>query len=309
MIDRRRFLGSIAATGLGAFCPLEAFALQAREPSRTAQGAALHRAAHQLLDRPLVFDDPIALRILGAERVKRLALNLAQHETPSSRAMRAFLVTRSRYAEDELARVYQQGARQYIILGAGLDTFPYRNPHGRHLRVFEVDHPATQEWKRARLSEQRIALPRSLTFVPVDFEKQSLGNRLRQAGFRRNAPVFISWLGVTMYLTRDAVMQTLRFVAESCARGSEIVFDFSVPDEALGMMERLAREKRAQRVAGIGEPWISHFDPALLVKELTAMGYSRVNHFGADEANERYFANRADGFGFRGSARIMTALV
>lgn len=311
--DRRTFLRhsleSTVLVGLGVFAPLEAFALQAKEPSRTALGTAQHRAAHQLLDRPIVFDDPVALRVLGAERVKRIALNSAQNETAGSRAMRAFLVTRSKYAEDELAKVYQQGVRQYIILGAGLDTFPYRNPYGDRLRVFEVDHPSTQAWKRTRLLEQGIELPRSLTFVPVDFEKQSLANRLRQTGFRKNAPVFISWLGVTMYLTRDAVMQTLRFVASSCARGSEIVFDYSLPDEALGEKERLARAKRAQRVAKIGEPWISYFDSAALVKDLTAMGFSQVTHFGAKEANERYFSGRTDGLGFRGSGRIMTARV
>jgi methyltransferase (TIGR00027 family) len=309
MRNRREFLGSLAAVGLGSCYPLGAFAIEAGEPSLTAKGAALHRAAHQLLDSPLVFDDPLALRILGAERAKWLALNLARYQTTASRAMRAFLVTRSRYAEDELSRVHKQGATQYIVLGAGLDTFAYRNPHGDRLRVFEVDHPSTQTWKRAQLQEQGIKLPRSLSFVPVDFEKESLADCLRRAGVRQNSPVFISWLGVSMYLTRDAVMQTLRFVAESCARGSEIVFDFSLPDEALGEEERAFRTNRAMRVARIGEPWISHFDPASLVKELNAMGYSQANSFGSNELNERYFANRSDGLSVRGSASIMTASV
>lgn len=295
--------------GAGSALPLQALAMQTGEPSRTAIGTAQHRAVHQLIDRPVIFDDPFALRILGAERVKQVALNLARYETASARAMRAFLVTRARYAEDELARVYNQGTQQYIVLGAGLDTFAYRNPYGQRLRVFEVDHPATQQWKRTRLQEQGIALPRSLTFTSVDFEKQSLALRLRQSGFRQNAPTFISWLGVTMYLSRDAVMQTLQFVAKSCARGSEIVFDFSIPDGLLGEAERIARARRAEQVAKIGEPWISYFDPATLVKELTAMGFSQAHHFGAAEANERYFSNRSDRFGFRGSARIMTARV
>ncbi len=309
MINRRQFLGSIAAVGLGPFAPLNAIALQTGKPSRTALGAALQRGAHQLFERPLVFDDPLALRILGAEVVKSIALNRARYETPSSRATRAFLVTRSRYAEDELARVYQQGTQQYIVLGAGLDTFAYRNPYGKRLRVFEVDHPSTQAWKRTQLREQAIELPRSLTFVPVDFEKQSLTNRLHQARFKRNAPVFISWLGVTTYLSRDAVMETLRFVAGSCAPGSEIVFDFSLPDEALSEVERLSRTKRTEFVAKLGEPWISHFDPASLEKALTAMGFSEANSVGATEANERYFADRTDTFRFRGSARIMTARI
>ena len=307
--DRRRFLGVLAATGVGAAFPLDVLALQTGEPSRTAIGAAIHRAAHQLLDRPIVFDDPVALRILGADRVRWLGGNLARYQTSASRGMRAFLVTRSRYAEDQLARAFKQGTRQYIVLGAGLDTFAYRNPYDRHLRVFEIDHPSTQTWKRRRLLDQRIEMPRTLTFVPVDFEKQSLHQRLGQFGFRRNAPAFISWLGVTMYLTRDAVMQSLRFVAQSCARGSEIVFDFSMPDELLGEAERLARAKRAERVASIGEPWISTFDPPTLTRDLTALGFSQVRHMGATEANARYFADRSDQFSFRGSARIMTARV
>jgi methyltransferase (TIGR00027 family) len=309
MVDRRRWLNSIAALGVGSVCPLHAMALEPGEPSRTAQGAALYRAAHQLLDRPLVFGDPFSLRILGAERVKQLALELDRFQTRSARAMRAFLVTRSRYAEDELDRVVKQGTAQYLVLGAGLDTFAYRNPYGKRLRVFEVDHPATQAWKRARLQEQGIELPRSLTFVPVDFEKDSLADCLRRAGFRRSAPVFISWLGVTIYLTQDAVMQTLQFVARSCARGSEIVLDFAVPDAALGEIERASRAQRAQRVASVEEPWISYFEPGALAHDLASLGFSQANDFGAREANQRYFANRDDDFIVRGSGRIMTARV
>jgi methyltransferase (TIGR00027 family) len=308
VIDRRCFLRSLAA-GLACAGPLKARALQPGEPSVTAQGAAVQRAAHQLLETPLVFEDPLALRILGAERVKSIALNLPRFRSAGSRAMRAFLVTRSRYAEDELARACRDGVRQYLVLGAGLDTFAYRHAYGPRLRVFEVDHPSTQAWKRAQLREQAIRIPRSLTFVPVDFEKDSLAARLREAGFRRDAPVFISWLGVTMYLTQDAVFQTLRFVARSCARGSAIVFDFSLPDELLGEAEREARARRAARVAAAGEPWISHFDPARLAGALAASGFSATSVIGAAEANELYFAGRTDGFRLRGSARIMLARV
>ena len=308
-ITRRRFLGSLAALGLGSLRPLEAIALQAGEPSRTAQSTAMQRAAHQLLERPLIFDDPMALHMLGARRVKWLALNLERYRAPGRRAWRAFLVTRSRYAEDELARAYREGTRQYIVLGAGLDTFAYRNPHGKRLRVFEVDHPSTQAWKRAQLREHGIGLPRSLTFVPVDFERQSLALRLREAGWRRDAPVFISWLGVAVYLTRDAVMQTLRFVAESCARGSEIVFDFGVPDAALDELERKRRAEQARGVAAVGEPWISYFDPQALAEDMRAMGYSDAMSSGTKELNARYFALRTDGFGLYGSGRIMSARV
>jgi methyltransferase (TIGR00027 family) len=307
-MDRRRFLLSLPA--LSGFYTADAAALVAGEPSRTALGAASHRAAHQMLETPLVFEDPLALKILGAERVKWIGRNIESYRTAGGRAMRAFLVARSRIAEDGLAQALHEGTRQYVVLGAGLDTFACRHPYGKRLTVFEVDHPATQAWKRAQLREQAIAVPRSTAFVPVDFEKESLGDRLRHAGLRRGEPVFISWLGVTMYLTRDAVMQTLRFVAASCPRGSRIVFDFSLPDEALGEAERKARTARAAGVAAVGEPWISYFDPGLLRDALISMGYTEAHSIGATEANERYFANRTDGFRFRGSsARIMTARV
>ena len=307
MTSRRQFLTSLPALGAAALYSARAAALQ--EPSRTALGAASHRAAHQLLDQPLVFEDPLALKILGAERVKAIARNVDRYQTAGSRAMRAFLVTRSRYAEDELAQAVSAGTRQYIVLGAGLDTFALRNPFGTGVRVLEVDHPATQAWKRAQLAEQAIAIPPSVAFVPVDFEQHSLGLELRRAGFRADRPAFISWLGVTMYLTHDAVFQTLRYVASSCARGSRIVFDFSIPDDALSASERRARAARAERVAAIGEPWISHFDPAPLAAKLEQMGFSEARSIGAAEANLRYFSNRADDFRYRGSARIMTAQV
>src|SRR5205085_2071049 len=160
MTDRRQFLRSVAAS-FGAGISLDALGLQTGEPSRTAQGTALQRAAHQLLERPVVFDDAFALRVLGAQRVN---------------------------------------------------------------------------WRASTLAR----------YVPVDFEKDSLAGRLRAAGFTRTAPAFISWLGVTMYLSRDAVMQTLQFVARSCARGSRIVFDFAPPDDALNDVERQARARRAE---------------------------------------------------------------
>ena len=196
MVSRRSFIGSSVLLS-GFFFPGISRALVAGEPSRTARGAALQRAAHQILETPHVFDDPLALRIFGAEGVAWLGRNLENYRSAASRSMRAFLVVRSRYAEDELARAYARGVRQYVVLGAGLDTFAYRNPH-RRLKVFEVDHPSTQAWKRSRLQEQSIDIPRSLTFAPVDFETQTLASGLRAAGFRADRPAFFSWLGVTI---------------------------------------------------------------------------------------------------------------
>src|SRR5215470_2050277 len=163
-------------------------------PSATAQRVALRRAAHQILDKPKVFDDPLALRIVGQESALALQTDLYQSEaTRLSPYLRVFMAARSRYAEDVLALAVGRGVRQYVVLGAGLDTFAYRNPYPEGtLRVFEVDHPSTQNWKRARLEEVGIPLPSELTFAPVDFETQTLAEGLRAAGFDPGEVAFFS---------------------------------------------------------------------------------------------------------------------
>jgi len=303
VLTRRGFLGSSAAL----FIPGISEALEEGQPSRTARGAALQRAAHQLLESPRVFEDPLALRIFGAEGVRRLGFTLERYRTPASRGMRAFLVMRSRYAEDRLAEAYARGTRQYVVLGAGLDTFAYRNPHKR-LRVFEVDFPATQQWKRELLARHNIAVPRSLTFAPVDFERQTLAQGLKAAGFRADRPAFFSWLGVTIYLSEKAIRETLATVARG-ARGSEIVFDFSAPPEAMLPAERRRHARRAALVARSGEPWVSYFEPETFAASLRAAGYGSALALGAAALNERYFSGRADGFGLSGSGSMMAARV
>jgi methyltransferase (TIGR00027 family) len=281
--------------------------MDAGRPSATAQGAAILRAAHQILDKPLIFDDPIALRIIGTRT--ELALRSNPERFNTHRYLRAFIVFRSRYAEDELARAVMRGTCQYVILGAGLDTFPYRNPYPESsLRVFEVDHPATQSWKRQRLGESGIATPDSLVFVPIDFERQTLADGLKKTGFRAEQPSFFSWLGVVVYLTKPAVMETFKFVA-SLPVGSEIVFDYSVPPSLLTEKQRSAREAGAKRVATIGEPWITYLDPPSFKSELQEMGFRHVEDLSPEEANERYFKNRADGLRLGGAGRLMKARV
>jgi len=303
-LSRRNFLGWSVAGLL----PLRnALALQPGEPSRTARSTALQRAAHQLLETPRVFDDPVALRIFGARGVAWLGRNLDTYRTGGARAMRAFLVMRSRYAEDQLALAVARGVTQYVVLGAGLDTFAYRNPH-RRLRVFEVDHPSTQAWKRSRLNEQGIDIPRSLSFAPVDFETQTLADGLKAAGFRADRPAFFSWLGVTIYLSKEAVAGTLRYVAARPA-GSQVVFDFAPPSDAIGEQERASRERSAAYVARAGEPWINFYNPGPLSDELRAAGYSTARFIGTDDMNQRYFRNRSDGFRLVGSGLMMTAQV
>ncbi len=182
------------------------------QPSRTALGAALHRAAHQLVDTPPVFVDPLAVRIVGGETEHVLAY--AQEDEAARAGLRAFIAARSRFTEDCLAEACDRGVRQYVLLGAGLDTFAYRSSaRFPGLRVFEVDHPATQGWKRERLAAAGISIPPSLTYVPVDFDREILSERLAHAGFEALAPALFAWLGVTPYLTSESVLATLSWVA------------------------------------------------------------------------------------------------
>ncbi len=265
--------------------------------SRTAQRVAIRRAAHQLLDRPRVFDDPLALRIIGREAAESLRSNQKEGHA-FSRAFRAFMAARSRYAEDELAHAFGQGVRQYVVLGAGLDTFAYRNPHAG-LRVFEVDHPATQGWKREQLQAADIAITASLTFVPINFEQQTLADGLAQSGFDAKEPAFFSWLGVTPYLTREACMATLSFIGKM-PEGSGVVFDFAVDHKLLSVGQRIALGVLSKRVAAAGEPFQLFFDPAELQDELKRMGFNRTELLQGKQLNERYFRDREDGLMVRG---------
>ena len=277
------------------------------QPSRTALRAAMLRAAHQILDNPTVLDDPLALRIIGSEGESWVRSN--PERLQEARFLRAFIVARSRYAEDGLAQAIQRGTRQYVILGAGLDTFAYRNPYAEPpLHVYEVDHPATQSWKCKRLLKAGIAIPNSLTFAPIEFERQTLADGLSQAGFKVSEPAFFSFLGVMVYLTKAAVMETFRFVA-SLPAGSEIVFDCAAPTSSLNETQRSSREARADRMAAIGEPWLTYFEPSSLASDLRQMGFTQIDHLGPEAANERYFKDCTDGLRLAGRSHLMKARV
>jgi methyltransferase (TIGR00027 family) len=282
--------------------------MQEARPSRTAMRVAMRRAAHQLFDNPKVLNDPIALQIIGPEAAAGLKADRNSHESRVARNLRAFLVARSRFAEDELARAMGRGVTQYVVLGAGLDTFAYRNRHEDFaLRVFEVDYPATQEWKRKKLAEAGIAIPTSVTYAPVDFERQTLAEGLKLAGFDASKSAFFSWLGVTMYLTEDSVMSTFGFIASTPAGGG-IAFDYAVPRSSLNWIGRIALDALSHRVAAAGEPFRTFFEPSVLAERLRQIGFRRVEDLAADEINARYFKDRADRLRVTGSAgHLMSA--
>ncbi len=277
------------------------------EPSRSALSVASLRAVHQLLDEPLVFPDPIALPLLGASTEAALRDDPFTLNDPLSRGLRGALVARSRFVEDELSRCVAAGVRQYLVVGAGLDTFAYRNPYrDEGLRVFEVDHPGTQQWKQQLLAESGIDVSASLTFVPADFERDDLGSALRQAGFQPDQAACVSWMGVTMYLTADAVAATLRTLA-GFAPGSRLCFDYRLPVTMLNPVERVINEVIGQRVAALGEPWLSTFDPTQLQKQLLDLGFGSAESATPESLNARYFARRKDGLRAGGGVCIMCA--
>ncbi len=277
------------------------------EPSRSALRVASLRAVHQLLDEPLILSDPIALPLLGASTEAALRDDPFALNDPLSRGLRGALVARSRFVEDELSSCMAAGVRQYLVVGAGLDTFAYRNPHhDRGLKVFEVDHPGTQRWKQRLLADAGIHVPASMTFVPADFERDDLGSALRQAGFRADQPACVSWMGVTMYLTTQAVAATLRTVA-GFAAGSRLCFDYRVPLTMLNPVERAINDVMAQRLAVLGEPWLSTLDPTQLQRQLLELGFRSAESATPDDLNARYFARRKDGLRVGGGVCIMHA--
>lgn len=284
--------------------------MKGNRTSATAQRVAMQRAAHQLLDDPKVFEDPVALRIIGEESALALQADPGQLETTLlAPYLRAFIAARSQYAEDELALGVRRGIRQYVILGAGLDTFAYRNPQPEGvLQVFEVDHPATQTWKQAHLEESGIPLPPDLTFVPVDFETQTLAEELGGTGYDTGKLTFFSWLGVTPYLTTKAVIETLRFIASAPA-GSAVVFDYLISPSLLTSARRSVFNAFAQRVASAGEPWRTFFDPGILTRDLRTMGFRVVEDKGPEGLNTRYFNNRKDGLRVGSLSHVMNAQV
>lgn len=263
--------------------------MQTGRASRTALRVAIRRAAHQVTDNPRVMEDPIAVRLLGPGFDRDM--ERAMHHV--ARDFRLYMSVRSRYAEDRLAHQVSAGVAQYVILGAGLDTFAYRNPFPS-LRVFEVDFPATQHWKHGLLAEAGIAIPPNLTFIALDLEHKTLAESLLEAGFDPTAPAFFSWLGVVPYLTLEAFRATLATIARLPA-GTAVTLDYAFPPETLSPKRRQVFDSLSKRVAAAGEPLRLFFTPQNLEREVRAAGYRRIEQFDTDRLNETYFQNRADG--------------
>jgi len=277
--------------------------VQAGEPSRTARGAAAYRAIHQMLEGGAIFRDPFAADILDDETRGHLDEIAAD---PSLRPWRLFIAARSRFSEDTLSACVARGVRQVVVLGAGLDTFSLRNPYaGQGVRVFEVDYPATQDWKRERLRQAGLAMPASLTFAPVDFERQSLADGLAAAGFRADRPAFFQWLGVVPYLTREAISTTLDFIAR--VPESEVVFDYAEPFENYPVERRANVRAVAANAAARGEPWLTLLDPAELSAMLRDKSFAIVEDLGMAEIADRFYGALKQGIVIGPGAHVVRA--
>ena len=255
------------------------------QPSQMARGAAAYRAIHQTLDGGAIFKDRLAWRIIDDETAARLNEIATDN---AERRMRLFIAARSRFSEDTIANCVACGVRQVVVLGAGLDTFSLRNPYADlGLRVFEVDHPATQVWKRDRIRAAGLFEPPSLVFAPIDFERESLRDGLTRAGLNVDAPAFFQWLGVVPYLTKDAVSSTLKFMCE--LPHASVVFDYAEPFQNYPAERRARIMARAARAAACGEPWLSPFEPAELHELLRCAGFKVIEDLGASEIAERFY--------------------
>ena len=254
-------------------------------PSQTALFAAAARAAHLIVDRePVIFVDELAAILLGEQAEEFISYHRLHGTHLVLSSARAQAVCRSRFTEDHLAARVRDGVSQYVILGAGLDSFAYRPqptagaPAGRgRIRVFEVDHPASQQWKRGRLAAAGIAVPDHVSFVPLDFERDPLAGRLRQAGFDPGRPALVSWLGVTMYLTQAAISQTLAEIG-MFAPGTQLITDYMLPaalrDETGNTYADLVAPTAAER----GEPWLTFLAPDDMSALLEWHGFGAITH-------------------------------
>lgn len=279
------------------------------QPSRTLLGPAVRRAAHQILDAPLVFEDPIAVGLVPEANEEAIRERIAEHQTQESILMRALFAMRSRFAEDRLREAAARGARQYVIFGAGLDTFPWRQPaFARDMQIFLADHVSSLVWTQDKFWERGLPKPKNLTLVPLDLDDAGFGDTLADYGVAPATTTFCSALGVTQYLEPNSVEAILRFVA-SLARGSEITFSFVPIAEDLEEADRAFAAVSAERAGGFGEPWKTRYSVAEINNLLVDLGFGTVCHLSPERAQKCYFVGRLDALRVPGWERILAAVI
>lgn len=275
-------------------------------PDSTAVRVALWRAMHVQIDSPPhILQDEIGLRLAAPDADWRKRRDM---DPDATKLFRASIVARSRFVEDLVVEQAGRGISQYVILGAGLDTFAQRRPDiASRMQVYEVDRPGPQEWKRARLAALGFGVPAWLRFVPVDFEaRDDWWERLKNAGFERERPAVAAELGVSMYLTKNVINETLRHAA-SLAPGSTFVMTYLLPMELAAPDERTAREMAERGARASGTPFVSFFSPDQILALAREAGFQEAQCVSAADLSQRYFAGRSDGLRLSGSEELLVA--
>lgn len=263
--------------------------MKENQASFTAMMTAYMRSYHTMYITPKIFDDFLAYSLVPEERRILIEQNIPE-ASRINRLRNTNIISRARYAEDTLEKAIKQGIKQYVILGAGLDTFAFRRPEMmEHLEVFEVDHPATQEFKLLRIDELRWEYPAKLHFIPIDFAKESLETELiHSPSYDTKAKTFFSLLGVTMYLTRNEVFATLRSISNVAPAGSKIVFDYLDLD-AFNPEKSTKIQRRLKFLRDISEPMITGFDPSTLADDLANLGLNLYENLDSTDIERLYF--------------------
>ncbi len=261
-------------------------------PSHLAELCAAIRAVHFLYgERPFLIEDPFAIELIGPEM--REYVMSGKQTRPSSSA--AIVLGRARYTENLLEEAIRSGIDQYVILGAGMDTFALRRPDlMEKVRVYEIDHPETQAWKQDMLAHLDRELPATLEFIPADLEHETITDALGRSSFRKESRVFFSWLGTVPYLTHEAVIRSLESLAASFCTGSEIIFDYNVSMEFVYPEDVPEVEIGHQHAAKVGEAKLSFLDPQVFLDQVGKMGFEVVESLTPKEMRERYFSGRND---------------
>jgi methyltransferase (TIGR00027 family) len=282
--------------------------VKANQRSRTAEWVAANRAAHLLYDRPVIFEDKFAIELLSrpwrwivrTPLLYRLALRYVMGMV---NARGRFLI-RARYTEEKLDAAVRAGIGQYVILGAGLDSFAWRRPDlAGKLAIFEIDHPQSQAAKRRRLRERSIAVPDNLEFIPVDFGRETVAAALARSRYNAGRRAFFSMLGTAQYISREALAATLRSIASVAPPGSELVLSYIQPPRLVDPVHLFEHDRGIRASARQGEPFVSFYDPATFPREVCALGYELLENVLPDDQARRYLAGRTDGL--RPSALVL----
>ena len=294
--------------------------MKENQASFTALSVAYMRAYHTMHDTTKIFDDFLAYHMIPEEKRELIEQHLIEHYLPCEKGLdnpeptelfvdkvitSTFLmqaingfISRARYAEDNLEKAVKQGVKQYVILGAGMDTFAFRQPKMMEkLEVFEVDHPPTQEFKLHRLAELGWKHPAKLHFIPIDFTKESLVTALTSSSsYDTKVKTFFSWLGVTYFLTRDDAFKTLRYITKIAPADSTLIFDYLDTDAFIPEKSSPQMQKSLEYLRKIGEPMITGFNPLTLDEELASLGFRLHENLSPANIEERYFQGRMDGY-------------